>query len=387
MLQHESGSSNERSKTCAKKTLFFIQPTFHRPSLPNFADRFKLLSEACQGMVVCASEPGHDGLQFGNFQYHALPLRSSGFANLLDVPTLVRLALKLHRKNHLDFVHSYDPFLYGATALAIGAFTGAKVIIEINGDLLGSEFDAKRGRLGAAKRAAKALLIRSTLKRAYAVKFLNQRQAANWKRFCGDAKIEVFHDFVPTHVFDPSKARDQNFILCVGFPFYIKGVDILIKAFRKVCDRHPHMKLKIVGHATDDERAHYLAMAEGEPRIEILKAVYYDEAARLFHDCSFLVLPSRSEAMGRVLIEAMSCGKAVIGANVGGIPEILHDGDNGFLFERENVESLADKLDKMIGNRNLRECMGKRSRELVETRLSSQKYAEKFCELLSERAP
>ena len=67
--------------------------------------------------------------------------------------------------------------------------------------------------------------------------------------------------------------------------------------------------------------------------------------------CSLFVLPSRTEAMGRVLLEAMACKKPIIASNVGGIPEIIKDGYNGLLFESENVDDLAEKIRLVLSNK------------------------------------
>jgi len=73
--------------------------------------------------------------------------------------------------------------------------------------------------------------------------------------------------------------------------------------------------------------------------------MFYDDLQKEFLACRCFVLPSREEGMGRVLLEAMASAKPVIGANVGGIPALIEDGKNGYLFESEDVDELAKKLD------------------------------------------
>jgi glycosyltransferase involved in cell wall biosynthesis len=170
----------------------------------------------------------------------------------------------------------------------------------------------------------------------------------------------------------------------MGHPFYRKGVDVLIKAFLKVSDKFPGMKLKIVGHCPNEqEKARYVEMAGGNARVEILNPVFYDDAVKLIQDCTFFVLPSRSEAMGRVLIEAMACGKAVIGSNVGGIPDVIKDGENGLLFNSGDVDDLAKKMDTLLSNRGLMDAMGKRGAEIVDKKFSSKRYVENFYDAVS----
>ncbi len=64
----------------------------------------------------------------------------------------------------------------------------------------------------------------------------------------------------------------------------------------------------------------------------------------------------------------MSKGKPVVGTNVGGIPEIIRDGENGYLFENENSEDLKEKLQKLISDSKLREKMGDKSIEILKSK-------------------
>ena len=185
-------------------------------------------------------------------------------------------------------------------------------------------------------------------------------------------------------VFDPGRSTDGRYILFVGHPFHLKGVDVLIKAFMRISERFPDYSLKIIGHCPDKaEKAAYQVLAQSNKRVEILSPVFYGELAAFMQDCSFLVLPSRSEAMGRVLLEAMACAKPVIGSNVGGIPEVIVDGINGLLFRSGDDADLAEKMERLLSDESLRAGMGAAGAEDVRNRFSSRKYAERFYELIN----
>lgn len=262
--------------------------------------------------------------------------------------------------------------------------TGARLIVEFNGDY-SVVSEAARRDFGRWIRAnVFKALVRLSLKRAYAVKFLNSGQIRIWGGALGERKKALFHDFVPTHIFDPGRSTDGRYILFAGHPFRLKGVDVLIKAFMRVSERFPEYRLKIIGHCPDKaERAAYQAMAGGNERVEILNPMFYGELAGVIQGCTFLVLPSRSEAMGRVLIEAMACAKPVIGSNVGGIPEVIIDGRNGLLFEPGDDADLAEKMERLLSDVALRERMGEAGAETVRKKFSSVKYAERFYEMIN----
>ena len=78
--------------------------------------------------------------------------------------------------------------------------------------------------------------------------------------------------------------------------------------------------------------------------------------------CDVLVLPSFSESFGLVLIEALACEKAVIGSNVGGITEIITD-DVGLLIDPNDASSLAQSIDKIIGEDEFRQKLSSNARK------------------------
>ena len=81
-------------------------------------------------------------------------------------------------------------------------------------------------------------------------------------------------------------------------------------------------------------------------------------ASYLADDSSALVLPSRSEGMGRVVVEAFCRGRAVVASRVGGIPDLVQDGKNGLLVEPGDLDALADALIRILTDRELAERLG-----------------------------
>jgi glycosyltransferase involved in cell wall biosynthesis len=86
---------------------------------------------------------------------------------------------------------------------------------------------------------------------------------------------------------------------------------------------------------------------------------------------SLLVLPSRSEGLGRVVIEALCRGRGVVASRVGGIPDLVQDGVNGLLVAPEDVEGLAAALVRALSDRDLLERLSERARPSVEPWLAT----------------
>ena len=93
--------------------------------------------------------------------------------------------------------------------------------------------------------------------------------------------------------------------------------------------------------------------------------------------CSFLVVPSRSEGFGMVAVEGMACSKPVIATKVGGLEEIVIDGYNGLLVEKNNPNDLKEKILELINNEELRKTLGKNGKEFSK-KFSWIKCAESF---------
>jgi glycosyltransferase involved in cell wall biosynthesis len=91
-----------------------------------------------------------------------------------------------------------------------------------------------------------------------------------------------------------------------------------------------------------------------------------EKKAELFAKANLFVLPSYNEGLPMAILEGMSAGMAVVSTPVGGIPEIVRDGYNGFLVQPGDIDALAEKLAVLARDPALCQLMGKRSREIVE---------------------
>lgn len=154
-----------------------------------------------------------------------------------------------------------------------------------------------------------------------------------------------------------SKSRDEKYVLYIGRLEEIKGVHTLIEA---VIDTN--IKLKIVGSGSEEERLK--AMASGYKNIEFLGLKSKPEVFMLTMNASFVVCPSICyENLPFSVIESFLFSKPVIGAEIGGIPELVVDGKTGLLFEAGNSAHLCEKMNHLWNNEDIVEQMGKSARE------------------------
>lgn len=188
------------------------------------------------------------------------------------------------------------------------------------------------------------------------------------------SKVVVIHNGVDTTRFNPKLKgdsvrekyglKDSKVALFVGalttWHAY-KGVDVLLRAFKQVCETVDEVKLLIVGGGNLSEEYKALANQLGvASNVVFAGQIDESELANYYAACDFAVLPSRdsSEGFGLVLMEAMATGKAVIGSRVGGVVEVIRDGFNGILVEPDNVSDLARAIRSLFTDDAVRVLMG-----------------------------
>ena len=284
-------------------------------------------------------------LAMSNFQYHVtfscrLPRFIKSF---WDIFFYIFRGLYLHYcKEKYDVIVTYGVFKTGLAGYLLKKLARTKLIIEVPGDPKKSFLFNSKEPDSICKLNSKIsnILVPFIINRADHIKLLYPSQLNGYKNSKKTPR-SIFHNFVSINTCKAVEESDK-YILFLGYPWFLKGVDVLIKAFKLVSREIPDYTLKIVGFCPD--KTYFENLADGNCRIELCKPVFYREAMELMSKCALFVLPSRTEAMGRVLLEAMASRKPIIASNVDGIPHYIKHGFNGLLFESENIEDLAKKI-------------------------------------------
>ena len=355
-----------------KKRLLIISPG---PVMEINKTLYKRLSQNFTGAVLTSSSRNKNIhlKSVYDFDYHCIRYnyKSKFLTNFKFFLFAIYLCFKSRLDNNkFDLVTTYDPLKTGLFGVICMWILGTKFTPEING-VYSSPFaylDEEKSFKIKIKRYIYIKIEAFVLKRADGIKILCESQLEPFKDIAKGKIVKCFPCFVNADIFfDCHGVNEKKEILFVGFPFKLKGVDILINAFNLISNKYPDWKLKILGYFPEgNELFDYI---KGN-RIMHHLPVEHSEMPYHMCSCSFFVLPSRTEAMGRVLVEAMAAGKPVIGSNVDGIPNVIKDGVNGFLFENEDVNDLAQKLEKLITNPELRKRMGNEGRKCIKNKFS-----------------
>lgn len=299
------------------------------------------------------------------------------FKRLLFLPYLLQLAwhaLRLKRARQApDVVWTYDPFRSGIAGLVVSCLCGARLTVEVNGSYGDPENleDMPDGWLKTLKFRSMLWVGSRILRRANAIKLLYRGQLAGFDLGPKAGPVFVYPCLVLTDKVQPM--AEENFVLFVGFPFLRKGVDVLYRAFLRVADRFPDWRLTLIGHELEAELA---KRGMSHPRVQVFKPMSHDKVVGWIGRAAVFVLPSRSEGMGRVLVEAAAAGKPRIGSNVGGIPTVIRHEEDGLLVERGNEEQLAVALERLMSNPELRKRLGEQAARRTVIEFSEERFLE-----------
>ena len=199
-----------------------------------------------------------------------------------------------------------------------------------------------------------------------------------------DAEFPAFMDLEPFTARPVVALQDAPRALFVGVLERYKAFDVLADAWREVVARVPEAVLHVVGRGTLAPLA--AALVEDLPaRVEWTPSLSAEEVSSSLDASTLLVLPSRSEGMGRVVIEAGCRARAVVGSAVGGIPDVVADGETGMLVQSGDASVLADALVRVLSDRALAERLGTEGRRRVERWLvTPEEYARRVRDLVDK---
>ena len=168
----------------------------------------------------------------------------------------------------------------------------------------------------------------------------------------------------------PEREPEDNIVLFVGRLVYRKGIHVLVKALGKV--RIKDVKLLVVGGGYMELLARMLAKAYGvEDKVEFLGVVSEKDKIELYRKAKVVVVPSIfNESFGIVALEAMASGRPVIATRVGGLEDLVVNGETGILVEPGSEDQLAEAIENLLEDEGYRRKLGVNARRVVEEKYS-----------------
>lgn len=194
----------------------------------------------------------------------------------------------------------------------------------------------------------------------------------------------------------PNVAEVEGRVVFVGRLEKWKGIDVLLRAFVRIkCpmpndqgipkSQAPILRLRIVGEGSQRKPLEKLAGDLGiSDRVTFTGFIPVPQVYKEFAEAEIFCGLSRSEALGNVFLEAQAAGCAVIGTEVGGIPDIVKDGETGLLVPPDDAEAAADALKKLLEDEDLRRRLaqaGVENAKGYDWDNISEKYSEVYADL------
>lgn len=224
------------------------------------------------------------------------------------------------------------------------------------------------------------VLYRHSVKKCYKVFFQNE---ADREMFIKNGMVEDNWDMLPgsgvnleqyTAVSLP-EGEDINFIF-IGRVMRLKGIDEYLEAARRTKEVYPNAKFYIAGFIEEGE---YKEKVESYGDA-VIPLGFVKDIAEEIKKCHCTILPSHGgEGVPNVLLESAAMGRICIGSRIPGTSDVIDDGKTGYLFEKKNVESLVEAIDKVMKLGPVKmEAMGLAGRAKVEAEFNREIVIQKY---------
>lgn len=191
----------------------------------------------------------------------------------------------------------------------------------------------------------------------------------------GFSPEKVLHipNFIDTRANQPDYVS-ENYMAYIGRLSKEKGILTLIEAMKDI----KGIDLYIVGDGPLRGEIEKIIAAQGLTHIKLLGFKTGKELKEIIQHCKFTVLPSEwYENSPLSVFESMAYGKPVIGANIGGIPELIDHERTGYIFESRNSQQLAERINELANHPGRAEEMGREARTRAETEYNHERHFEK----------
>jgi glycosyltransferase involved in cell wall biosynthesis len=276
----------------------------------------------------------------------------------------------------------YEGFI-AAVAIRLAGFFGSRpqLVVELHGDFEKALFLQRRVRCPRLYRQLMKRLAAYSLQQADLLRAISLATKEQLMQRAPGKAIVQFPAWTDIDTFLQTNHKvgfDGAMVLYVGVLTPLKGVHHLIRAFALLAEEFPNARLGIIGKNENKTYAADLRSQVDElglaRRVHFIGPMPQSELAVNMAQASVLVLPSTSEGLGRVVIEAMATGTPVIGSRVGGIPELVEDGTRGFLIPPCDENALADRIRWLLRNPEKARLMGERGRAFAAQLFSTEIY-------------
>ncbi len=224
-------------------------------------------------------------------------------------------------------------------------------------------------------------LVRRTLRAAEWVVTCSEKLLAATRRIepaITSHSSAIVNGIAPPRVDPAPLPMDPPVLFCPARLMHQKGLDIALVALSRLAHR-PELRLVIAG--TGPEGPSLLALAERlgvADRVEFRGLVSPDRILSMLNEATMVLMPSRWEGLPVAALEAAMMARPVVATDVGGVTEMVVDGETGIIVQVEDPESLARAIERLLGDPAFATALGMRARERALAHFSVDRNAESY---------
>ncbi len=301
--------------------------------------------------------PMVDDPHISNFHFHRVNLETYPLFRETGMNYGFQLAsclLKVARTKTLDLINTHYAIPHAMSAVLARIETGIPVVNTLHGSdvhTLGNSPSFKE-------------TLRMVLKRARTTAVSGFLANMAKDVFELDRSPKVIYNFVDANKFTPKKEKENLTIVAAGNFRPVKNFPFLVECYAELAKEYPDWKLRMIGDGPERPLCFKIAM-----KLDIADHVEFipptKDIPSEFANASILAAPSKTESFGLTIAEGMSSGLPIWASNVGGIPEVCIDGENGLLFNPQNKKEGVEKLRILMDDPTLRSKLGSASRQRI----------------------
>lgn len=289
---------------------------------------------------------------------------------------------ELHRAERIDLVHAHGPFPCGHAAMLLKSELNIPYVVSVFGlDDLSIEAP---GHVGKWRRRILQRVYAESCRVVCPSEYVREQVLERMGR---GFRTSVVHTGVDPELFSPPVEPGEATanVVSAGNLRVIEDHDILIRATAILIREVPAVSVEIIGEGPERPRLQKLTEKIGlAAQVHFVGRKSRRQIAAAMKRCTLFVLPSRAGEAGYFHMQAMACGKAVIGCRVQGIAEIIQHGTNGFLVGPGNEKELALAMGMLLREPGRRRSLGAAARECVLERLTVAQQADHLRRIYKE---
>jgi glycosyltransferase involved in cell wall biosynthesis len=295
---------------------------------------------------------------------------------------LLRRVQKLHRSHPIDIIHAHAALPCGQAAALLSRRFRIPFVVTLHGlDVFNTCFH--QGVAAAWRRNVSVNVYRAA---SNVICISGKVQQMLKTGTPAEVRSTIVYNGVNPVLFSPDpvaaagrERKQPPEILSVGNLHGGKGHELVVRALARLRPAFPGLRCRIIGEGPHRASLQTLADELGvRSHVEFAGRQSRSEVAEAMRRCSVFALPSRNEGLGCVYLEAMSCGKPVIGCRGQGIEELIDHGRNGWLISVDALEELVNGLSTLLASPELRARIGEAARQTILEKLTLAHQAEQL---------